>query len=155
MDFFPKRYNEIRSSNPVEKILLNINNNSERRRSLTMGKTNKALKGYIDGKKFKVIGTEMLISIFCVFKGELIQKDNDTIIKLNSEFHKTFKMLICIWSILPVFALIDGFMKIGVKAIFLLFPLAMVYVVIYFVINFVFKKSYENGIKDLKWIINQ
>ncbi len=155
MNFFPKRYNEIKSSNPVEKVLLNINNNSERSRSLTMGKTDKALKGYTDGRKFKVIGTKMSISILCAFEGELIQKDNDTIIKLNSKFHKTFKMLLYIWSILPVFAVIDGLMKMGAKGIFLLFPLAMVYVVIYFVINFVFKKSYENGIKDLKRIINQ
>lgn len=155
MNFFPERYDEIKSLNSVEKILLNINNNSERSRSLTMGKTDKALKGYTDGKKFKVIGTEMSISIFCVFEGQLIQKDNDTVIKLNSEFHKTIKILLYILCILPVFAAIDGLIKMGIKGIFLIFPLAMVYVVIYFVINFVFKESYENGIKDLKGIINQ
>lgn len=155
MNFFPKRYIEIKSLNPVEKVLLNISNNTEIGRSLEMRRTNKALKGYTDGKRFKVIGAEMPIGIFCVFEGQLIQKENDTIIKLNSKFHKTFRMLLYIWCIIPVFAIINGFIKIGAKAVLLLFPLAILYMIIYFLINFFFKKSYENGIKDLERIINQ
>jgi hypothetical protein len=156
MNFFPKRYSEIKTLNPVEKVLLNINNNnSEITHSLIIGRTGKVLKGYTEGTQFKVIGTEMPLGIFCVFKGLLIQKDNNTVIKLNSEFNKTFRILLCVWSILPIFAIINSLVQMGVRAILSLFPLIVLYVIIYLLINFLFKKSYENGIKDLKRIINQ
>lgn len=155
MRYFPERYDEIKSLNPVEKILSNINSNSDKSYSLTMKRTNKFLRGYTDKNFFKVISAEVPLGAFCVFEGQLVQKEYETIIKLNSKFHKTFRIMLFVWGILPVFAIIVNCFQTGVIALALLLPLAMFYTIIYFVIKFYFKRSYENGIKDLNRIINE
>ncbi|TZF92558.1 hypothetical protein FW781_21215 [Chryseobacterium panacisoli] len=155
MKYFPERYDEIKSLNSVEKILSNINSNSEKSYSLTMKRSNKFLRGYTEKKFFKVISAEVPLGVLCVFEGQLFQKEHETIIKLNSKFHRTFRILLYVWGILPVFAIIINCFQIGAIALALLLPIAMFYTIIYFIIKFYFKKSYKNGIKDLKMVINE
>ncbi|MEI3788074.1 MULTISPECIES: hypothetical protein [Chryseobacterium] len=155
MKYFPEKYDEMKSLNSVEKVLLNINNNSQISHSLRMGSTDKSLKGYTEKNFFKVISAEMPLGILCVFEGELIQKEHETIIRLSSKFHRTFRILLYMWGILPVFAVLINCIQTGAKAVALIFPIVIFYIIIYFLINFFFKKSYENGIKVLKSIINQ
>lgn len=155
MRYFPERYDEIRSLNPVEKILSNINSNSDKSYSLTMKRTNRFLRGYTEKNFFKVISAEVPLGALCVYEGQLVQKEHETIIKLNSKFHRTFRIILYVWGILPVFAIIINCFQIGAISLALLLPIAMFYTIIYFLIKFYFKKSYENGIKDLTRIINK
>ncbi|MBO9694492.1 hypothetical protein [Chryseobacterium sp.] len=155
MRYFPERYDEIKSFNPVEKILSNINSNSDKSYSLTMKRTNKFLRGYTEKNFFKVISAEVPLGALCVFEGQLFQKEHETIIKLNSKFHRTFRIILFVWGILPVFAIIINCFQTGATALALLLPIAMFYTIIYFVIKFYFKRSYENGIQDLNRIINK
>ena len=154
MKFFPEKSEELKSSKIIEEVLLNIKNNTEIS-SLTMRRSDNYFKGNIDNNYFKIISLEKPLGIFCVFEGILVRKESETIIILDAKFHNTFKILICIWSLLPFFMIIINFLELGVKAFSLFIPLLMTFGFLYFLINFLFKKSYENGIKDLNRIINQ
>lgn len=154
MKFFPEKYEELKSSKIIEEVLLNIKDNTGIS-SLTMRRSDKYFKGNIEKNFFKIISSEKPLGIFCVFEGRLVQKESETIIRLDAKFHNTFKILIYIWSLLPFFTIIINFLEFGVKAFALFIPLLMTFGFLYFIINFLFKKSYENGIKDLKRIINQ
>ncbi|MDN4031124.1 hypothetical protein [Chryseobacterium gambrini] len=153
MKFFPEKSEELKSSKIIEEVLLNINNTEIS--SLTMRRSDNYFKGNIDKNYFKIISSEKPLGIFCVFEGRLVRKESETIIRLGAKFHNTFKILICIWGLLPFFMIIINFLELGVKAFSLFIPLLMTFGFLYFLINFLFKKSYENGIKDLNRIINQ
>lgn len=156
LNFLPTSNFKLETELKPNEIIKLIGDNSEMSDSLGMQITNKLFIGKTSNKDFKIISSKFPTGVFCVFKGNITEKNTVSEIEINITIQKAFLVLFCFWLLLPIFGIVTSVLKVGIlKTIPLIFILLlMLYLLKVFVIAKLFKKTTENGIENLKQILN-
>ncbi|MDI9868926.1 hypothetical protein [Flectobacillus roseus] len=118
--------------------------------SSTAYMTNKAFIGIIENDNFKIISSSNRISMLCVFEGRLGSEGKQ--VTLVKKFHPAFRNLFVFWvgAMLSLFIFFPG--KANQTSTILMF-LALVFLLRYLLITFIYRKSEEEGIEKLITIL--
>jgi hypothetical protein len=148
-DFFPSKYYTIEITNDPKKALDRLKENTLNRARLVSERTDKRFIGKVDDTEYRVISSVIGKGAFCVLQGHIDPNTGSG--TLSIEIHKAFKVLVSIWSFLPIgaaiYCLVNGrFADAFLPLVFLLF----VWLIgIKLLFNFLYPRSLEELVEVL------
>jgi len=151
MKLFPWKKYEVKLVKENPDIWNKLKNETQISNSLVTVITKKAFIGKVGNGNFRIISSVIGKGAFCVFEGKF---DGETG-SIEVQVHKAFRILILIWSLLPILAIItsiyiDGFFySIGIIIIFVIILLVIRFVLI----ELLFKSVSKSGLEKLKNIM--
>lgn len=98
MKLFPTKSFQVELTNDCSISIENLKSNTDLTDSLTSSPTNKAFRGQITDRRFKVISSEIGRGALCVLTGEFDGKTG----QIEVRIHKAFKIMFSILMAMPV-----------------------------------------------------
>ncbi len=151
MNLFPIKVFSVELKEDAQSALAELRRNTEITNNLVSTWTDKAFRGQVGDKKFKVISSEVGRGAICVFNG--VFEGNKGIIDV--QVHNAFKVIFSILMFLPAIGFIIGVLSTGIKnSLGLLIPVIMEFVFVRFIfIGLSFRFISNTGLSKLKGII--
>ncbi len=152
MKIFPTNNYRVTFTTDSRNSLETLKANTKESSDLTSQITDKMFIGRVGKNSFKIIGSELGIGAFTVFKGDF----NETTGVIKTEINNAFKILIAVLYFLPIIAVTLTVFKTGqLRSLGLLIPLFMAFLFIRFIItSLAYKFSSNITMQKLKKVLN-